>query len=489
VRTSLLSTDLGLALTRNKGGRARLPVVMTYRYVGVVSGCQRWAYKSPYVDSSADAAGATEYYIDVLLPDTYSAAKKYHVVYIGEVEPTPSAYADGIQTMRSLGYHNTYDLIFVRSLTKDDNWFGQKNDGTKKYDLHYLDLANLIDNNYSTDRTQEGRSLLGFSKTGWGVVSMILRNPSVYGYCMAWDSPIGIAWNSPEYGQSLRFGSSAQFALYDPAQILAANKAALTDKPRLYWAGYDNFGTYATSFKATLDANSVPYVYHSADAGSHDWLKAWLDPAMDNLQVMRTGVPPSWVPTWAANECFFDFTINKVWYAPWKCVLPVSAFLNNSMRALQLSSSGLFLDNSDFVTITGNALAMLGGSSWSAWAETDQMQSGSVFASILTTNSDATIFKLSNGKARSYRNSGGKELDTSNAADWTGINKVVVSGTASGRSICLNGGDVASDAYALSTITSAKVGAFETYYLNGYLRRLSLSATALSNAEAQARTA
>ena len=40
----------------------------------------------------------------------------------------------------------------------------------------------LIEEHYSALGTAEGRLLFGFSKSGWGALTLILRNPDFFGY-------------------------------------------------------------------------------------------------------------------------------------------------------------------------------------------------------------------------------------------------------------------------------------------------------------------
>ena len=48
----------------------------------------------------------------------------------------------------------------------------------------------FIEANYPARADRRGRLLLGFSKSGWGAYSLLLRHPDVFGKAAAWDAPL-----------------------------------------------------------------------------------------------------------------------------------------------------------------------------------------------------------------------------------------------------------------------------------------------------------
>ena len=58
-----------------------------------------------------------------------------------------------------------------------------------------------------------GRLLLGFSKSGWGAFSLLLRHPDVFGRAAAWDAPLMMNKPGP-YGSGDIFGTPENFARY-----------------------------------------------------------------------------------------------------------------------------------------------------------------------------------------------------------------------------------------------------------------------------------
>ena len=65
------------------------------------------------------------------------------------------------------------------------------------------DVLPLVEGSYPVETGPDGRLLVGFSKSGWGAWSLLLRHPGVFGKAAAWDAPL--MQDAPD-----RFGMSAQ---------------------------------------------------------------------------------------------------------------------------------------------------------------------------------------------------------------------------------------------------------------------------------------
>lgn len=255
-------------------------------YIGTVSGRERWAYRSQWIDTAADKAATAQYFIDIILPDNYPADGPYPVLFVGPVEPTPNNFGDGLAMIAGMDVHNDYKCVLVTMTTKSMPWYGRTASGTHAVDRHVIEnILPLIKKNYNVIADREGWLFVGFSKSGWGGVSLILRNPSAFGYVGAWDAP----WNM-SYGQfetATSFGSSGQFALYNPVTILSTYISSVNDKERLWIGAGNNFNSHYTSFTNFLTTNSVPFRSNFANAPTHAWRTDWLSVAIDELFDMR----------------------------------------------------------------------------------------------------------------------------------------------------------------------------------------------------------
>lgn len=256
-----------------------------------VNNLLRYTYFSPFADSQA-TLGALETNIDILLPTGYTSATAYPLVISLAVEQFPNTKVDDVGVARTLDLHNSVGpngAIFARVTVQSTPWWGSKNTGVQKYEGLVCDqLIVWLREKYNIIPGRAGVAVMGYSKGGWGCMSMILRRPDAIGYAAMWDTPYDLTWASGSgagIGIDTHYGTEAQFNLYDPKQILAANLSAVNDTQRLWIGGYNTYQTDITNWKATLTSNSVPFdgsysvslPTHNGDAGWMDDAGVWLD--------------------------------------------------------------------------------------------------------------------------------------------------------------------------------------------------------------------
>jgi hypothetical protein len=167
-------------------------------------------------------------------------------------------------------------------------------------------------------------SLLGFSKSGWGSFSLLLRNEKTFARAALWDAPTMLgadycAWlrdhdkGKPQdlWGMMEVFGDCETWRKYSPIEIVerggrdvvqrfAAASAGAGDAPRIWLGGQHYFGPMCASssdgtqpgfpfnhtvdFHAALTARSIAHAYDdSLDPGRHEWSWLWMQPALEFL--------------------------------------------------------------------------------------------------------------------------------------------------------------------------------------------------------------
>jgi len=228
--------------------------------------------------------------IRVLLPSNYQATQKYKVVYVLPVEPGAAAqFGDGISTVRSLGLQNSNNVIFVAPTFTNMPWYADNiGDSTIWQETYFRDVVvPFIETQYSTVAGKEGRLLLGFSKSGYGAVSMLLRNPDTFGRAVAWDSPINISDPATGYGFLGILGSTANFNNnYKISSLLATRGNALKGQPpRIFLLGY-SYGFTREDHKnidALMTRLSIPHVYDEGVYRQHHWNSGWVRDAVNRL--------------------------------------------------------------------------------------------------------------------------------------------------------------------------------------------------------------
>jgi S-formylglutathione hydrolase FrmB len=213
--------------------------------------------RSPY------QAGTTR--IRVLRPDTLEAGKTYTVVYVLPVEAgTESRYGDGLKEVKKLGLHNALGAVFVAPTFYHLPWYADHptRAGVRQESYFLRVVVPFIDRTYPVRAAADGRLLLGFSKSGWGAWSLLLRHPDRFGRAAAWDAPMMM--DQPgKYGSGDVFGTANNFEGYHVGKLIRDKADQVRKGKRLILLGYGNF------------------------RAEHDWHSGWVGEAVDLLLAGR----------------------------------------------------------------------------------------------------------------------------------------------------------------------------------------------------------
>ncbi len=223
--------------------------------------------------------------IRVLPPDDYSPAKKYRVLYVLPVEPGfESRYGYGLGLLEKMDVHNRRDLILVQPGFEKTPWYGDHDTDPKtRQESHLLRfVVPYVEERYSVLNGPEGRLLFGFSKSGWGAFSLILRRPDFWGYAAGWDMPANLP--ATRFGLGKLFGSAEQLAKHRPDLLArAASAAPLKKRKRLVLTGSKGWGAHVRSFHQALVAAKLPHHFDDTLAHPHRWDERWVGPTLDAL--------------------------------------------------------------------------------------------------------------------------------------------------------------------------------------------------------------
>jgi len=231
--------------------------------------------------------------IRVLLPDDYRADRRYRVLYVLPVEKGfQQRYGYGLGVIERMNAHNRYDVIAVQMGFEKVPWYGDHVSDSKTRQAGYLKefVVPLIEDRYSTLGTREGRLLFGFSKSGWGAFSLILKYPEFFGYAAAWDAPILFT----EFHLSMEpvYGSPEQLARYRPDLLIPKSKTVFQEKPRLVLAGETswgkaiptaNGGSHTVETHKLLKRHQIKHHYDNRLGVPHRWDPAWMEPTLEAL--------------------------------------------------------------------------------------------------------------------------------------------------------------------------------------------------------------
>ena len=233
--------------------------------------------------SSPYQAGNTS--IRVLLPDERTAGQKFFVIYLLPVEArTESRYGNGLTEVKKQGLHNKHGVIFVAPTFSHLPWYADHPDNPEIRQETYLlkVVVPFIEKTYPAQADADHRLLLGFSKSGWGAWSLLLRHPDVFGKAAAWDAPMAMD-KAGKYGSGDIFGTQENFAKYRIATLLRAKSEDLSKERRLILTGYGNFREEHVRVHDLMGELKIPHVYKDGPQRKHDWHSGWVSEAVELL--------------------------------------------------------------------------------------------------------------------------------------------------------------------------------------------------------------
>ena len=235
--------------------------------------------------------------LEVLLPDRFDPARPHRVLYVLPVETgIGGRYGDGLMEFKGTGLHNRHDLIAATLSFDTLPWYVDHPTEPRIAQESYLkQVVALVESKYKTPGTRDGRLLVGFSKSGWGAVSLLLRNPDFFGRAAAWDAPLALAdedWKN--FGIPQASGTRAVFSRLNPRNLVPRLPEAFKQSPpRLVITGEANFGPnpanryapdgHTRRFHDLLLQHHVPHAYDDDLKTPHVWNVSWLRPTVELL--------------------------------------------------------------------------------------------------------------------------------------------------------------------------------------------------------------
>lgn len=233
-----------------------------------------------HVAESACQMGQTK--IRVLLPDRLESERRYPVVYVLPVEAGNEAqFGDGLLEVKRCGLHNKYRAVFVAPTFAHLPWYANHpTDRRMRQETYFLKVVMpFVEQQYPVEAKPSGRFLLGFSKSGWGAFSLLLRHPDVFGRAAAWDAPL-MKDKPDQYGMGEIFGTQENFETYQITKLLEQRATEFQDELRLILMGYGNFRQHHREAHDLMTRLGILHEYRDGPERKHDWHSGWMEEAV-----------------------------------------------------------------------------------------------------------------------------------------------------------------------------------------------------------------
>jgi hypothetical protein len=227
--------------------------------------------------------GPTE--IRVLLPIPQDAETRCPVVYVLPVEAgNAHHYGDGLVEIQKRELHRRFSAIFVAPTFLQLPWYADHpSDPEVRQESHFLKVVvPFIEQRYPARADRDGRLLVGFSKSGWGAYSLLLRHPDHFGKAAAWDAPL-MESRPARFGMGPIFGTQENFEQHQVTTLLDRRAPGLRAMNRLILLGYGNFRDQHEQAHSLMVELKILHVYRDGPKRQHIWESGWLTEAVELL--------------------------------------------------------------------------------------------------------------------------------------------------------------------------------------------------------------
>lgn len=223
--------------------------------------------------------------IRVLVPEHLQPGERCPVVYVLPVESkTESRYGDGLAEVKQRNLHEYHRAIFVAPTFSHLPWYADHpTNAAIRQETYFIRVVlPFIEGTYPAKSDRDSRLLVGFSKSGWGAWSLLLRHPGVFGRAAAWDAPLMMD-QLGKYGTMPIFGTEENLERYKVQTLLRERANSLGTAPRLVLTGYGNFRSDHLAAHALLGQLQIPHVFRDGPLRMHDWHSGWLAESVELL--------------------------------------------------------------------------------------------------------------------------------------------------------------------------------------------------------------
>ena len=193
--------------------------------------------------------------------------------------------ATGSNSLQGLNAQNQYNLTIVEPSFAAVPWYADRaNDPAIAYET-FMDsqLVPWVRSTFAST-THEQNWLIGFSKSGYGAIDLVLKHPTTFALAAAWDFPADMS-RYDQYGDSANYGTDANFQSHYrlTSAFVGARKAPFTEVDRIWLSGYKTFRPDMSDFDAMLTSFGMLHTFTKSSFRSHTWGAGWLREALAAL--------------------------------------------------------------------------------------------------------------------------------------------------------------------------------------------------------------
>src|SRR3989441_10870580 len=202
-------------------------------------------------------------------------------------------YGDGLEELRLLNVHNRYNLTLIAPSFHIASWYADhSSDPNLRLESFMIQDLIPFGDSFAAPGTIPQRWAIGFSKSGFGALSLILRNPNVFSQIAAWDSPAQMI-DFEFAGVQDNFGTLANLSQYVIPTLVSNNSAPFRTQNRI-WISGDNamYTTDMVQLNTQMTQAGILHTFVGGVSRAHSWSSGWLDGAVASLAANATVTAP-----------------------------------------------------------------------------------------------------------------------------------------------------------------------------------------------------
>ncbi len=218
--------------------------------------------------------------VRILVPDRLEPGKKYPTIYVLPVEARDeNRFGNGLLEVKKHDLHNKHQAVFVAPSFSTTPWYADHpTNPVLRQESHLLKVViPFVEKTYPVRKETAGRLLLGFSKSGAGAFSLLLRHPDQFARALAFDAPLMREQMSK--GQVV-FGTQQNFEKYSVPRLLQETSPKLGGEKRLILLGKGFLQKQHVQAHALMDKLKIAHEFHEGTERKHTWDSGWVPEAV-----------------------------------------------------------------------------------------------------------------------------------------------------------------------------------------------------------------
>ena len=240
-------------------------------------------------DVTWNTSGLHPFAVRVLTPDHPSTNYQHSFLYALPVEAglAQSTYGSGLHELQQLDVQNQYNATIIEPIFPIDSWYADNpNDTSIDFETFMATfLPTWVESHFSTTGTEENL-LIGFSKSGYGALDLLLKHPDVFNAAAAWDFPGDMtAYDTFGSSSSADYGTEpiSKTTIGWIISLLTLGKGRSQLRIGSGFLRDHVFQNQVADFDALLTSDGVLHTLGMQTNDAHNWYGGWLSAAVTGL--------------------------------------------------------------------------------------------------------------------------------------------------------------------------------------------------------------